>query len=89
MNTVMLLSDDQLKSKIKEAMLEVISELFPYPSQSKAVDEFLTRNQAATFLNITPNTITKYVQEGKLKAGGTDRKYMFLKSDLIKFMFSR
>ena len=89
MSNLMLITEDQLRSIIKEAILEAISELFPYPSQMKAADEFLTRNQAAAFLNITPNTITKYVLEGKLKAGGTDRKYMFLRSDLVKFMFNR
>ena len=89
MKHLLLIEEDLLKSLIEEAVRRGLSDNPPYPSQTKQNDEVLTRNQAAAFLNLSPNTITKYVNEGKLKSGGTERKYSFLKSDLIKFMFNR
>jgi len=87
-HAMVLISVSELKEIIREILLGVIKEV-PYPSRVPQDDKPLTRAEAAEFLNITPTTLTKYVKEGRVKAGGTERKYSFRKNDLIKFMFSR
>jgi excisionase family DNA binding protein len=89
MNEALIITQEsRLMELIKEVLVGVLTDV-PYPSRAQQSEEVLTRNEAAKFLNITPTTLTKYVKEGKLKAGGTERKYLFMKSDLVKFMFNR
>lgn len=87
-HAMVLISLSELKEVIRETMLGVTKEV-PYPSRAPQDDKPLTRDEAAEFLNMSPATLSKYVKEGRVKAGGTERKYSFRKSDLIKFMFSR
>jgi len=84
---LIVLDEQQLQQLILDAVKVALTES-PYHSRTEQ-DLLLTRNEAANFLNITPTTLTKYVNQGKVVHGGTDRKYMFRKSDLIKFMFNR
>jgi len=89
MNEALVITqENRLMELIRQVLVGVLTEV-PYPSRAQQNEEVLTRNEAADFLNITPTTLTKYVKEGKLKAGGTERKYLFMKSDLVKFMFNR
>ena len=87
-NAMILISTAQLQEIIRATMLGVLTDV-PYPSRAPQDDKPLTRAEAAEFLNITPTTLTKYVKQGRVKAGGTERKYSFRKSDLIRFMFNR
>ena len=89
MNEALVITQEsRLMELIRQVLVGVLTEVH-YPSRVQKDEEVLTRNEAAEFLNITPTTLTKYVKEGKLKAGGTERKYLFMKSDLVKFMFNR
>ncbi len=87
-SALILISNQQLFELITQALIGVLKDV-PYPSPSQQNEELLTRNEAAEMLNVTPTTLTKYVKQGRLKAGGADRKYLFMKSDLLKFMFNR
>ncbi len=86
--TLVITEEDRLIEIIRQVIVGVLKDL-PYPSRAQNNEEVLTRSEAAELLNVTPTTLTKYVKEGKLKAGGTERKYLFMKNDLIKFMFNR
>lgn len=86
--------EDQLKSLIKECIREVMIELFgkvPYPPAQKQVNEsrLYTRKQAATYLQVTPNTLTRYVRQGKLLPAIINGKYRFFESDLLKLLEGR
>jgi len=87
-------SEDQLKSLIKECVREVLIELYgkvPYPPAQITVNEskLFTRKQAAAYLQVTPNTISRYVRQGKLLPAIINGKYRFFESDLMKFLESK
>jgi hypothetical protein len=84
-------NEDLLKLLIKECVREVLMELsgkVPYPSAPVSINEkkILTRKQAAAYLQVTPNTLTRYVRQGKLLPAIINGKYRFFESDLIKFL---
>ena len=58
------------------------------PRQILEEDEIFTRNEAASFLNVTPQTVSRHVRAGKIKAGILGEKYRFKKSDLLNYVFS-
>lgn len=86
MQTMILVSSQELSEIISKAVEAVIKKS-PYYSLSTNADELLSREEAANYLNVSTTTITKYVKEGRLRHGGTNRKYLFRKSDLDKFVF--
>ncbi len=83
-------NEDQLKFLIKECIREVFIEIYgklPYPSPVIASDKkILTRKQAASYLQVTPQTLSKYVREGKLLPAIIHGKYRFFELDLINFL---
>jgi len=85
--TLIVLDEQQLQLLIIAAVKVALAET-PYHSPTEQ-EVMMNRTEAANFLNITPTTLIKYVKQGKVAHGGTDRKYMFRKSDLVKFMFNR
>ncbi|MBC35967.1 MAG: hypothetical protein CL663_08015 [Bacteroidetes bacterium] len=44
----------------------------------------LTRDEAAEFLNVCPNTVSEYVKKGYIPNRGIGRKIMLLEADLMK-----
>ena len=51
-------------------------------------DELWDRKQAAAFLGVSEQTLTKVYLEGKLVGQKSGRKYHFLKSSILKFLKS-
>ena len=51
-------------------------------------DELWDRKQAALFLGISEQTLTKVFLEGKIIGQKSGRKYHFLKSSILKFLRS-
>lgn len=51
-------------------------------------DELWDRKQAAAFLGVSEQTLTKIYLEGKLVGQKSGRKYHFLKSSVLKFLKS-
>ncbi len=51
-------------------------------------DELWDRKQAAAFLGVSEQTLTKVYLEGKLVGQKSGRKYHFLKSSVLKFLKS-
>jgi excisionase family DNA binding protein len=83
--------DDLLKFLIEEAINKALSGKLPYPSAPVTVNDkkILTRKQAAEYLQVTPNTLTRYVRQGKLLPAIINGKYRFFESDLINFLKSK
>jgi len=83
-------NEDLLKLLIKECIREVLMEFsgkVPYPASVTASDnKILTRKQAAARLQVTPQTLSKYVREGKLLPAIIHGKYRFFELDLINFL---
>ena len=91
MEDLFSLLHDLLKSLIEDAVNKALPGKLPYPSASITVDDkkVLTRKQAAAYLQVTPNTLTRYVRQGKLLPAIINGKYRFFESDLIKFLKSK
>lgn len=51
-------------------------------------DELWDRRQAAAFLGVSEQTLTKVYLEGKLVGQKSGRRYHFLKSSILKFLKS-
>ena len=83
---LVLIPEDMLKSMIKEVVLEALSEKVPYCSPTDNIKKLLTRQQAADYLGVIPNTVTKYVREGKITAAIINGKYRFFESNLLKYL---
>lgn len=85
--------EDQLKFLIKECIREVLIELYgkvPYPSSKREnSNNILTRKQAADYLQVTPNTLTRYVRQGKLLPAIINGKYRFFEKNLADFINSK
>jgi len=92
MQQALILDEAQLRELIKECVKQGITEYFSYPSSSpRTIDDkkLLTRKQAAEYLCCTPNTVSRYVRQGKLMRAIVFGKYRFFESDLLKFINSR
>ena len=87
-------NQDQLKLLLKESIREVLLEfnnMMPYPASQKKIDEkkLLTRKQAAEYLQVTPNTITRYVKQGKLLPAIINGKYRFFEKNLMNLLTAK
>ena len=86
MKQVLLLEQDQLKFMLKEIIREVLAELFPYPSSYNENKKVYTREDAAAILKVSPNTVSKYIRQGKLHASVLNGKYRISDSELLRFI---
>lgn len=85
-------SNEILKLNIDLAPLSVMIEniiddrLKVFENRLEGKSVVLTREQASNMLKVTPNTISQYVKEGKLKNRGVGKKILFLKCDIEDYM---
>lgn len=79
---------DLLKTMINDAVQVALSNNPPYPPSPKTNNEnnVLTRKQAAEYLQVSPNTLTRYARQGRILPAVICGKYRFFKSDLEKFL---
>ncbi len=89
MKYALLLEEDELKCLIKECVREVFKELNIMVSHPENNNNIFTRKQAASYLQVTPQTLSRYVREGKLSPAIINSKYRFFEHDLIKFLNKR
>ena len=89
MKYALLLEEDQLKFLIKECIREVFMELNIMVSHPENNNNILTRKQAASYLQVTPQTLSLYVRQGKLSSAIINSKYRFFERDLINFLNNR
>jgi len=83
-------NQDQLKLIISECIEQGLIDHFkkvPYSGTLSQDDELLTKQAAAKFLGVSEPTLIKHIKSGRLTHGYTGRKYIFKKSDLVKYFF--
>jgi len=85
-NGIVIADEARLSELINKAVQAAFKD-FSMVNPNVQVEEFLTRNEAASLLKVSPNTLTKFVKQGKLKAGVAGGKYLFKKSELLKCTF--
>ena len=85
-NGLILIEENKLVELLKIAVETALKE-FSKQEPPKQDDLLLTRKAAAVLLDVTPNTLTRYVRDGRLKAGLINGKYRFRKGDVMNCMF--
>lgn len=85
--SIVNLTTAELQELIQTAIAAEMSKI-PYPSLA-GENKVLTRKEAAEYLSITPNTLSRYVKKGRIKACGTEKRYFFLPEELLSFLTDR
>ena len=83
---LLLIEEEMLKSMIEDAVRRGLSGIPPYHSQAVSNSKIMNREDAATYLGVRPNTLTKYHREGKVSAAIIGGQYRFFESDLLRFL---
>ncbi len=92
MNTIKVVTVPvgDLLSMISNAVSEEIEKLVNNPRLGDSFkDELWDRKQAAAFLGVSEQTLTKVFLEGRLVGQKSGRKYHFLKSSILNFLQSK
>lgn len=76
----------ELLSLLKEVVREESKVLQSTMELTSLEDELWDRKTAAHFLGVSEQTVAKLVNEEKLLAQKSGRKYHFLKSSVMKFL---
>lgn len=56
----------------------------PYHSLTESNNRIMTRKDAAKFMGVTPNTITRWNRKGYIMGAVINGQYRFFESDLLK-----
>jgi len=87
MSQLVLIDTETLLSMIKDAVKAGIKDYNSYPGPSENGNvKTLTRNEVATILKCTPNTVTKYIKQGKLEATPLNGQYRISDKQLQNFL---
>jgi hypothetical protein len=78
----MSLSLQELQQVIQNAVKEEISVLHSKEQSKSSRTDYMSRNDAAKLLGITPKSLSKYIKEGKVPAKRFASKYYLLRMDV-------
>lgn len=87
--SLVLIEIEQLQQFIKEAVNAGIQGIIPYPSPKVDTKKVYTRNEVAAMLHKTPNTISKYIKQGRLYATCLNGQYLINEKELHRFIESK
>lgn len=86
---IVAMSVSELTEIVSLAVRKELQELAQNPVLGDSfTDELWDRKQAAAFLGVSEQTLTKLYLEGKIVGQKSGRKYHFLKSSILKFLRS-
>ena len=85
-NSMVFMPAFELREVLREIVVEELKKV-PYYGLGNTSDEIKTLEEAAEYCDVCTRTLTERVKQGKLKSGGTGRKYLFMKSELDAFIF--
>jgi len=84
---LVVIEEDRLLEIVAKAVEAAIGGYFkdvPYVSLAERKDKYLTREEAAEELRITPTTLSKWVRDGIIPNRGKGRKMLFKTTDIQK-----
>jgi excisionase family DNA binding protein len=89
-NKIIGISLDELQRLMQITIRGEIESLLQMPVTGNGIqDELWDRKQAAKFLGISEQTLTKLYLQGRIKAQKSGRKFLILKSEIINFLKSK
>ncbi|HMN16288.1 MAG TPA: helix-turn-helix domain-containing protein [Ignavibacteriaceae bacterium] len=77
---VAILTPEQLKTILKEAIEQTAINILPKPADEEV---YLSTKEVQNFLKIKRTTVHHYINQGKLKPIRIGKKLLFKKADLI------
>lgn len=84
---IVTMSIDDLVSVMTQVVRNEVQSLATNPMIGEGfADELWDRKQAAAFLGVSEQTLTKLYLEGKIVGQKSGRKYHFLKSSILNFL---
>jgi hypothetical protein len=84
---IVTMSIDDLVSVMTQVVRNEVQSLATNPMIGVGfTDELWDRKQAAAFLGVSEQTLTKVYLEGKIVGQKSGRKYHFLKSSILNFL---
>jgi hypothetical protein len=84
---IVTMSIDDLVSVMTQVVRNEVQSLATNPMIGEGFsDELWDRKQAAAFLGVSEQTLTKVYLEGKIVGQKSGRKYHFLKSSILNFL---
>jgi len=84
---IVTMSIDDLVSVMTQVVRNEVQSLVTNPMIGEGfTDELWDRKQAAAFLGVSEQTLTKVYLEGKIVGQKSGRKYHFLKSSILNFL---
>jgi hypothetical protein len=84
---IVTMSIDDLVSVMTQVVRNEVQSLATNPMIGEGfTDELWDRKQAAAFLGVSEQTLTKVYLEGKIVGQKSGRKYHFLKSSILNFL---
>ncbi len=82
MDLLKLILDENIKPILDDFSEKILSRLDSLEKLVGANNKTLNRKQTAIELKISPNTVSKWVREGRLNNIGVGKKYLFYESDI-------
>ena len=82
----------------KEELIELIEELVrrllgqginPYPAATETEPKIMSRKQAAAFLGVSANTITRFIEKVYISCAKINGQHRYFLSDLVKQLNKR
>ncbi len=83
---IVAITVNELRSLLKEAVHAELEDIRSGIELNSLDDELWDRRKAADFLGISEQTLVKLVNEEKLVAQRSGRKYHFLKSNILRYL---
>ncbi|SMO72334.1 helix-turn-helix domain-containing protein [Solitalea koreensis] len=89
---IVIITNEKIEYLIRNSIKDVISEYYPKLlnltsiSQKEETKDFLTRKQAAEFLNCSMTSLYNYQKAGVISYYQVGRKILFRKSQLLDSM---
>lgn len=85
-NKLVVIPLEELIALIEELLKKLfpIHSNSPYHSLTESNKRIMTRNEAAKFMGVTPNTITRWNRKGYIMGAVINGQYRFFESDLLK-----
>ncbi len=84
MDILKLILDETVKPILEEFSEKILSRLDSLEKVVGGNNKTLSRKQTARELQISPNTVSKWVREGRLNNIGVGKKYLFYESEINK-----
>jgi len=77
---------EELVTKIKNSIIEDVSELLKQASNKNQLPEYLTRKEVLQLLKVDSSTLWRWTNNGTFKKYPINNRSYYLREDIIKYL---